>query len=108
MPASRASDSLPSPFLVAVAERVLLSDGAMGTALRERGVPDDDCLEKANIDRPALVRQLHREYIAAGADLIQTNTFGANRFRLARHGLEARTREINLAAAKAAGTAKPT
>jgi methionine synthase / methylenetetrahydrofolate reductase(NADPH) len=78
-----------------VKERVLVSDGATGTMLHERGVPVDACLDQVNIDNPALVRRLHREYIEAGADLIQTNTFGANRVRLAAYGLEDRVDQIN-------------
>ncbi len=84
-----------SPFLTAIAERVLLADGAMGTTLRDRGIPADECLEKANLDHASLVRQLHRDYIDAGADLIQTNTFGANRARLAPYSLDSRVAEIN-------------
>src|SRR3972149_1584460 len=89
------SETPASPFLAALATRVLVSDGAMGTVLRDRGVPADDCLERANLDRPAMVRQLHREYIAAGADLVQSNTFGANRVRLAAYGLEGRVADLN-------------
>lgn len=96
------AEMVGSPFLQALSQRVLLSDGATGTVLQERGIPVDACLELANVDRPDLVRQLHLEYIQAGADLIQTNTFGANRPRLAAFGLEDRVRELNEAAVRIA------
>ncbi|MPZ50095.1 MAG: bifunctional homocysteine S-methyltransferase/methylenetetrahydrofolate reductase [Dehalococcoidia bacterium] len=84
-----------SRFLEALSLRVIVADGAIGTMLQERGVPIDACLEQVNISRPALVRTLHREYVEAGAELIQTNTFGANRVRLAAFSLEGRVAEIN-------------
>src|SRR5687768_4017561 len=89
------SSTQRSAFLDALGTRVLLADGALGTVLQERGVPTDACLEQVNLTRPGLVRGLHREYIEAGAELVQTNTFGANRYRLAAFGLEARVAEIN-------------
>ena len=79
-----------------LAREPLLCDGAMGTLLYARGVPLDACFDELNMNNPALVQAIHAEYIAAGADCIETNTFGANRFKLAIHGLEARVREINL------------
>jgi homocysteine S-methyltransferase len=84
-----------SAFLQAIETSVLLADGATGTVLQERGIPIDDCLELANLERPDLVRQLHFDYIAAGVDIVQTNTFGANRVRLGAYGLEARAAELN-------------
>jgi methionine synthase I (cobalamin-dependent)/5,10-methylenetetrahydrofolate reductase len=89
------ASALASDFLKALAEGVLLADGATGTVLHERGVPVDGCIELANAEQPDLVRQLHEDYVLAGADLIQTNTFGANRFRLAAYGLEGRVAELN-------------
>ena len=83
---------MKSPFLQALEERVLLSDGAMGTLLFSRGVPQHTCLEALVLVKPDVVRQAHEQYIAAGADIIETNTFGANRFRLAKHGLESKVR----------------
>ena len=80
----------------------VLFDGAMGTELLARGAPSESCLEELNLTAPALVRAIHRDYIAAGADGIETNTFGANRFRLGEHYLEARVREINDAGARLA------
>ncbi len=84
-----------NPFLDRLAEGPLLCDGAMGTMLYARGIPLDACFDVLNENNPKLVRSIHTEYVAAGADLIETNTFGANRFNLAVHGLEGRVREIN-------------
>jgi len=92
---STAATRAGSPFLRALQERVLLSDGATGTVLHDRGVPVDECLERVNFDRPQLLVQLHTEYIEAGADLIQTNTFGANRYRLAAFDLGPSVDAIN-------------
>lgn len=77
-------------------------DGAMGTVLHGRGVPIDECFDALNSRRPALVAEIHRAYIDAGADVIETNTFGANRFKLAGHGLEDETAAINAAAVSVA------
>jgi methionine synthase I (cobalamin-dependent) len=73
----------------------VLSDGAMGTELFRRGVPLDACLEVLNLERPGLVKAIHHQYRAAGARLLLTNTFGANRCRLAAHGFQERVAEIN-------------
>jgi len=67
--------------------------------LHARGVDFDQCFDQLNLTRPALVAEIHREYIDAGAQIIKTNTFGANRYKLAKHGLEAQVAEINRAAA---------
>lgn len=75
----------------------LLGDGAMGTMLNARGVAFDQCFDSLNLSQPALVGDVHRAYIEAGAQVIQTNTFGANRYKLAAHGLESRVAEINRA-----------
>ncbi|MBU0508088.1 bifunctional homocysteine S-methyltransferase/methylenetetrahydrofolate reductase [bacterium] len=81
---------------------VLVADGAMGTALYARGFSYQSCFEELNESQPSVVEVLHREYIAAGAQIITTNTFGANRFRLSEHGFEKRAREINRAGAQIA------
>ncbi len=91
-----------SPFLDRLAEGPLLCDGAMGTMLYARGVPLDACFDVLNENNGSLVQSIHAEYLSAGADLIETNTFGANRFKLAVHGLDARVREINRKGAKLA------
>jgi len=89
----------PSRFLSWLEERrqPLLGDGAMGTLLNARGVGFDQCFDALNLTNPALVGEIHRAYIEAGAQIIQTNTFGANRYKLAAHGLEAKVAEINRA-----------
>lgn len=81
-------------------EEVLIADGAMGTMLQRLGVQAP--YELANLMRPDVVRQVHRAYIEAGARLIETNTFGANRVKLATHGAGHLVREINLAAVRLA------
>ncbi|MBI1801169.1 MAG: homocysteine S-methyltransferase family protein, partial [Chloroflexi bacterium] len=73
----------------------LLCDGAMGTQLYANGVAFDQCFDQLNLTQPDLVRQIHRAYLDAGADLIETNTFGANRIKLRAHGLEHQVQEIN-------------
>jgi methionine synthase I (cobalamin-dependent)/5,10-methylenetetrahydrofolate reductase len=75
----------------------ILSDGAMGTTLHQRGTGFDVCFDELNLSNPALVAEVQREYIDAGSQMIQTNTFGANRFKLARHGFENKVEEINRA-----------
>lgn len=81
-----------------LAEGPLLLDGAMGTVLHARGMPIDQCFDALNRDNPAIVADVHRDYIEAGADIIETNSFGANRFKLAQHGLESEVAELNAAA----------
>lgn len=75
----------------------LLADGAMGTLLHQHGVPMRSCFDELNLTHPEQVAQIHRAYIEAGAELIETNTFGANRYKLAKHGLESRVADINRA-----------
>ena len=86
---------MTNKFLDLLASQTLLTDGAMGTMLHARGVGFDKCFDELNIDNPAAVADIHRAYIEAGAQLIITNTFGANRFKLAKHGLQADVKEIN-------------
>src|SRR5918912_963851 len=94
------------PFLRRLALGPVLCDGAMGTILLARGAPSTRAFDELNLTDPRLVGGIHREYIAAGAEVIETNTFGANRVRLAPHGLEARVREINLHGVKIARDAR--
>ncbi|MGH3972320.1 MAG: homocysteine S-methyltransferase family protein, partial [Pseudonocardiaceae bacterium] len=84
------------------AGQVVVCDGAMGTMLHAAGVPLDRSLPELNLSRPALVRDLHAAYVNAGARILQTNTFGANRLRLAAAGLEGSVSEINIAGARLA------
>ncbi len=75
----------------------ILADGAMGTLLHERGIGFEECFDLLNLTNPGLVGGIHRDYIVAGAQIILSNTFGANRFKLARHGHENQLTEINAA-----------
>ncbi|MGD0764787.1 MAG: bifunctional homocysteine S-methyltransferase/methylenetetrahydrofolate reductase, partial [Dehalococcoidia bacterium] len=93
-------------FLATLEERTLLCDGAMGTLLHDRGVPAGSCLESVNLDDAALLHAIHRDYIEAGADVIETNTFGANRMRLAHFDLESKFREVNRRAVEIASQAR--
>jgi homocysteine S-methyltransferase len=99
---------MAAPFLERLRERPLLGDGAMGTMLYARGVPLDACFDVLNVNGAKIVQGIHAEYIQAGADWIQTNTFGANRFKLGVHGLSARVREINLSGVKLARDVRET
>jgi len=87
--------------------RVLIGDGAVGTLLGERGVGFGHPYARANLSHPEMVADIHEEYLRAGADVIETNTFAANRFKLETHDLEDRVREVNAqGAALALGTAR--
>ena len=85
-------------FKQRLAEGPVLMDGAFGTVLHGRGVPIDQSFDAVNLTNPALVAEIHRGYIDAGSDLIETNTFGANRFKLTEHGLQHQVEAINRAA----------
>ena len=87
--------------------RTVLLDGALGTELMARGLPQGASPESWNSDRPEAVRGVHRDYFAAGSDVVSTNSFGGSRIKLAGHGLEGRTAELNLAAARLARAAAP-
>ncbi len=89
-----------------LAERpVLLADGGMGTGLFRRGLETGDSPELWNVDHPERVTDVHREFVTAGSDVILTNSFGGNAFRLKLHGAEGRVRELNMAAVRAARAA---
>jgi methionine synthase / methylenetetrahydrofolate reductase(NADPH) len=92
--------------LARLGTQVLVCDGAMGTMLHSGGVSLDRSLPELSLSQPDLVRAIHRAYIAAGAQLIESNTFGASRYRLARHGLQDRVAEINRAGARVAREAR--
>jgi homocysteine S-methyltransferase len=85
-------------FSEALQRGALVADGAMGTQLYERGVLYSACFEELNVSRPELVLSVHEDYLRAGANIIETNSFGANGMRLEKHGLSGRVREINHAA----------
>ncbi len=98
---------MPEGFIERLRGGPVLCDGAMGTQLYERGgVTFDRCLDELNLSNPELVKSIHLDYIRAGAEIIETNTFGANRPRLATHGLEERVAEINEAAVQLAREAR--
>jgi methionine synthase / methylenetetrahydrofolate reductase(NADPH) len=80
----------------------VLCDGAMGTMLYARGVFINRCYDELNLSQPELVREIHAEYLQAGAEVIETNTFGGNAFRLETHGLKDKVREINIAGVRLA------
>jgi len=82
--------------------RLVLADGAMGTVLYARGIFINRCYDELNLSDPALILSVHEEYLQAGAEILETNTFGANSFRLARHGLAGKVAEINAAGVKLA------
>lgn len=90
------------PFLEALSERVLVCDGAMGTLLYAKGVFLNRCFDELNLTQPGLVTEVHAEYVHAGADVLETNTFGANRIRLGTFGLADQTHAINVAGARLA------
>ncbi len=87
-------------FIERLRQGPILCDGAMGTLLFERGGPVDQCFDQLNLTNPTLVQQAHRDYLAAGAEIIETNSFGANRFKLEKYSLADNVFEINRRAAK--------
>lgn len=89
-------------FLERLEQGIIVGDGAMGTLLYHRGVPLSACFEVLNLQQPDTVRQIHRDYLAAGAQLLETNTFAANRLRLATAGLEEQVHDINALGARLA------
>ena len=92
-------------FLTRLAQAPLLCDGATGTLMYAHGIAFEQCFDALNLEQPALVQELHEEYLRAGAEVIETNTFGANRFKLDEHGLGNRVAEINAAGVKLARAA---
>jgi homocysteine S-methyltransferase len=95
-------------FRIRLRRRPLLLDGAMGTLLYSRGVPQRACLDELVLTRPDVISTIHLEYLKAGADAIETNTFGANRFRLSEYGLEKQAGLLNRRAAQLAREARET
>jgi methionine synthase / methylenetetrahydrofolate reductase(NADPH) len=89
-------------FAEILASRPLLADGAMGTVLYARGIFINRCYDELNLSDPGLILSVHEEYLQAGAEILETNTFGANRIRLARYGLAGKVVEINAAGARLA------
>ena len=92
-------------FMEAVRKGPLLFDGAMGTVLYDRGIFINRCFEESNLSQSGLIKEIHDDYIDAGAQVIETNSFGANRIKLGNHGIGEKTVEINLASARIAAEA---
>lgn len=91
-----------SNFREKLAARPILADGAMGTVLYSRGVFINRCYDELNLSEPALILSIHEDYLQAGAEILETNTFGANSMRLARHGLADKVAAINAAGVRLA------
>ncbi|HXW90474.1 MAG TPA: bifunctional homocysteine S-methyltransferase/methylenetetrahydrofolate reductase [Terriglobales bacterium] len=93
---------MASDLLTKMEQAPVLCDGATGTLLYAKGVFINRCYDELNVSQPDLIRNVHQDYLQAGAQIIETNTFGANAFRLARHSFADRVREVNLAGVKLA------
>jgi methionine synthase I (cobalamin-dependent)/5,10-methylenetetrahydrofolate reductase len=94
--------SRASAFREQLSRRVMVADGAMGTMLYEKGVFINRCYDELNLSAPDMIRQIHQDYVKAGAEILETNTFGANRMRLSAFGLGEKLRAINQAGVKIA------
>ena len=84
-------------FIDKLDSQPLLCDGAMGTMIYAKGIPFERCFDELNLSNPAIIADIHRSYIEAGANIIETNTFGANRYKLVEHGLADQINDINRA-----------
>ena len=93
---------MPGKFSERLKASPILCDGATGTFLYAKGIFINRCYDELNVSQPDLIRSLHHEYLQAGAEVIETNTFGANSFRLERHSLADKVQEINVAGARLA------
>src|SRR5579862_2452214 len=93
---------MDSDFLARIKQAPLLCDGAMGTLLYSKGIFINRSYDELNLSQPDLIRGIHHEYLQAGAEIIETNTFGANSFRLSRHSLVDKVRDINRVGARLA------
>src|SRR5271156_5084845 len=89
-------------FIERLKQSPVLCDGAMGTLLYAKGIFINRCYDELNLSQPELIRAVHHDYLQAGAEIIETNTFGGNSFRLARHSMASQVREINFAGARLA------
>ncbi len=95
-----------NPFLNLIRERIVLLDGANGSQLIKLGLPKGVCPELWNLEKPEVVKNIHKGYFDAGADAVLTNTFGGNRLKLASYGLEKKVFEINFKGAELANEVK--
>src|SRR5215472_11883856 len=93
---------MPQDFLTRLSKAPILCDGAMGTLLYAKGIFINRSYDELNLSQPDLIRSVHQDYLHSGAEIIETNTFGANSFRLGRHSLADKVREVNLAGAQLA------
>ena len=93
---------MPADFLEKVKKSPILCDGAMGTLLYAKGIFINRSYDELNLSQPDLIRGVHHEYLQAGAEVVETNTFGGNSFRLSRHSMADRVHDINLAGARLA------
>src|SRR6267142_5709516 len=93
---------MAADFLTRLKASPVLCDGAMGTLLYEKGIFINRCYDELNVSQPDLIRELHHEYMQAGAEIIETNTFGGNSFRLARHSMADKVDDINRAGVRLA------
>ncbi|MFW6140515.1 MAG: bifunctional homocysteine S-methyltransferase/methylenetetrahydrofolate reductase [Acidobacteriota bacterium] len=90
------------PILDFIKDNIVLMDGAMGTEIYARGIFINTCYDELNLTNPKMVKEIHRSYIEAGADIIETNTFGANRIKLQKHSLKNKLHAINYQGAEIA------
>jgi 5-methyltetrahydrofolate--homocysteine methyltransferase len=81
-------------------DRIVVCDGAMGTMIHSKGIPVGASFDEVNLSQPGIVQEIHRAYVEAGADILETNTFGASRIKLESHGLAHKVRDINIAGAR--------
>lgn len=89
-------------FSEALKTKILVSDGAMGTMLQQWGLAVGECPEEWNVNKPDILASIHKDYFEAGADIVETNSFGGNKYRLQHFGLESKIYDLNFAAAKIA------
>lgn len=93
---------MKTPFITKIKDTPLIFDGAMGTVIYEKGIFLNACYDELNLTNPDLIKSIHQSYVDAGADVILTNTFGANRIKLEKYGLADKVKEINIAGVKLA------
>ncbi len=93
---------MAADFLTRIRQSPVLCDGAMGTLLYSKGIFINRSYDELNLSQPDLIRAVHHEYLQSGAEIIETNTFGGNAFRLGRHSLADKVREVNLSGARLA------
>src|SRR5580692_6165769 len=95
-------DRMATDLLTRIKQSAVLCDGAMGTLLYAKGIFINRCYDELNVSQPDLIRGIHHEYLKAGAEIIETNTFGGNSFRLARHSMADKVDDINRAGVRLA------